>query len=392
MPKLLFISGTRPEVIKLAPLIHAFRQQPQAFECRVCFTGQHRELALQAFDFFGIRPDYDLNLMQEKQGLSALTAALMTALEPIFQQKKPDLVFVQGDTTTAFCGALAAYYEGIPVAHVEAGLRTGFIRSPFPEEFNRIAISKIATYHFAPTEAARQNLLREGVPDAAITVTGNTGVDALLWAKTQVEKQKSPELKAFQQQLDHKNRRIALVTLRRRENQGAIMAGMQQALATLATRYPEVLFVLPVHPNPQVRSALEPLAGLPNMRLTQPLSYEIFVWLLSVSYLILTDSGGIQEEAPSLGKPVVVLREHTERPEAIEAGTALLAGILPEAIIETVGKLMDDDVAYEAMVARCAQNPFGDGRACERIVAFVNRACNEDLSIMPANSSTPNNQ
>lgn len=371
MPTLLFIPGTRPEVIKLAPLIHAFGQQPQVFECRVCFTGQHRELALQAFDFFGIRPDYDLNLMQEKQRLSGLTASLMTALEPVFQHKKPDLVIVQGDTTTAFCGALTAYYAGIPVAHVEAGLRTGFIRSPFPEEFNRIAISKIATYHFAPTEAARQNLLREGVPDAAITVTGNTGVDALLWAKTQVEKQKSPELKAFQQQLDHKNRRIALVTLHRRENQGAIMAGMQQALATLATRYPEVLFVLPVHPNPQVRSALEPLADLHNMRLISPLSYEIFVWLLAESYLVLTDSGGIQEEAPSLGKPVVVLRDHTERPEAIEAGTALLAGTSPEGIIETVSRLLDDSVSYEAMVARCRQNPFGDGRASERIVASV---------------------
>lgn len=368
---LLFISGTRPEVIKIAPLIHTLRQQPQAFECRVCFTGQHKELALQAFDFFGIRPDFDLNLMQNKQSLSGLTAALMAALEPIFQQEKPDLVVVQGDTTTAFCGALAAYYAGIPVAHVEAGLRTGFIRSPFPEEFNRIVISKIATYHFAPTEAARQNLLREGVPGPAIAVTGNTGIDALLWAKTQVEKQKSPALKAFQQQLDPKNRRIVLVTLHRRENQGAIMAGMQQALASLATRYPEVLFVLPVHPNPQVRAALEPLARLPNMRLTQPLSYEIFVWLLTESYLILTDSGGIQEEAPSLGKPVVVLREHTERPEAIEAGTALLAGTSPEKIIETVSKLMDDVVAYEAMVARCAQNPFGDGRACERIVVRI---------------------
>ncbi|MFM9952353.1 MAG: non-hydrolyzing UDP-N-acetylglucosamine 2-epimerase [Saprospiraceae bacterium] len=371
MLKLLFIPGTRPEVIKLAPLIHAFRQQPQAFECRVCFTGQHRELALQAFDFFGIRPDYDLNLMQENQGLSGLTTSLMTALEPVLQKENPDLVFVQGDTTTAFCGALAAFYAGIPVAHVEAGLRTGHIRSPFPEEFNRIAISKIATYHFAPTDSARQNLLREGIPDAAITVTGNTGVDALLWAKTQVEKQKSPELKAFQQQLDLKNRQIVLVTLHRRENQGAIMAGMQKALATLATRYPEVLFVLPVHPNPQVRLALEPLANLPSMRLTQPLSYEIFVWLLSESYLILTDSGGIQEEAPSLGKPVVVLREHTERPEAIEAGTALLAGILPEAIIETVSKLLNNQAMYNSMVERCRQNPFGDGRACERIVARI---------------------
>ncbi|MDZ4682108.1 MAG: UDP-N-acetylglucosamine 2-epimerase (non-hydrolyzing) [Saprospiraceae bacterium] len=391
MPKLLFLFGTRPEVIKLVPLIHRFRQQPQAFECRVCFTGQHRELALQAFDFFGIQPDYDLNLMQEKQHLSGLTAALMTALEPVLQKENPDLVLVQGDTTTAFCGALSAYYAGIPVAHVEAGLRTGLIRSPFPEEFNRIAISKIAAYHFAPTEAARQNLLREGIPDAAIAVTGNTGVDALLWAKAHIEAEKSPELEAFQQQLDQKNRRIVLVTLHRREHLGAKLDGMRQALSALAARYSEVLFVLPVHPNPQVRAALEPLAGLPNMRLIPPLSYEKFVWLLSASFLILTDSGGIQEEAPSLSKPVVVLRDHTERPEAIEAGTALLAGTAPEGIIEMVSKLMDDSVAYEAMVARCVRNPFGDGRACERVVAFVNRVFNEDLSIIPA-TSTPNNQ
>lgn len=371
MYKLLFIAGTRPEVIKLAPLIHAFRQQPLVFDCRICFTGQHRELALEAFDFFKLQPDYDLNLMQENQGLSGLTASLMTALEPVLQQEKPDLVFVQGDTTSAFCGALAAYYAGISVAHVEAGLRTGLIRSPFPEEFNRVAISKIATYHFAPTESARQNLLREVVPDDTITVTGNTGVDALLWAKAQVAIQKSPELEAFQQQLDQKNRRIVLVTLHRREHLGAKLDGMQQALSALAAKYPDTLFVLPVHPNPLVRAALEPLADLPNMRLTPPLSYEIFVWLLSASYLILTDSGGIQEEAPSLGKPVVVLRDHTERPEAIEGGTALLAGTSPEAIVETVSKLLDDTAAYSAMVERCRQNPFGDGRACERIVASV---------------------
>ncbi|NUO01297.1 MAG: UDP-N-acetylglucosamine 2-epimerase (non-hydrolyzing) [Saprospiraceae bacterium] len=369
MHKLLFIAGTRPEVIKLAPLIHAFGQQPLVFDCRVCFTGQHRELALQAFDFFNIQPDDHLNLMQENQQLSGLTALLMEALEPVLEEEKPDFVFVQGDTTSAFCGALAAYYAGISVAHVEAGLRTGLIRSPFPEEFNRVAISKIAAYHFAPTEAARENLLREGIPEASIIVTGNTGVDALLWAKTQISAKKSPELTAFQQQLDQKNRQIVLVTLHRRENQGAIMDGMQQALSSLAMRYPAMLFVLPVHPNPRVRAALEPLAGLPNVRLIPPLSYEIFVWLLSVSYLILTDSGGIQEEAPSLGKPVVVLRDHTERPEAIEAGTALLAGTSPEAVVNTVSRLLDDAAAYHAMVERCRQNPFGNGRACERILA-----------------------
>lgn len=197
MYRLLFILGTRPEVIKLAPLIHAFRQQPQAFQCRICFTGQHREPALQAFDFFGIQPDYDLNLMRENQQLSGLTASLMTALEPVIQTEQPELIFVQGDTTTAFCGALSAYYAGIPVAHVEAGLRTGLIRSPFPEEFNRIAISKIATYHLAPTELARQNLLREGIPEAAIAVTGNTGIDALLWAKARIAEKKSLELITF---------------------------------------------------------------------------------------------------------------------------------------------------------------------------------------------------
>ncbi len=371
MYRLLFILGTRPEVIKLAPLIHAFRQQPQAFQCRVCFTGQHREAALQAFDFFKIPPDYDLNLMRKNQQLSGLTASLMTALEPVIQTEQPELIFVQGDTTTAFCGALAAYYAGIPVAHVEAGLRTGFIRSPFPEEFNRIAISKIAAYHFAPTELARQNLLQEGIPEAAIAVTGNTGIDALLWAKARIAEKKSLELITFQQQFNLQNQRIAVITLHRRESQGAKLQGMSQALSTLAARYPEVLFVLPVHPNPQVRAALEPLAGLPNMRLIPPLSYKSFVWLLSASHLILTDSGGIQEEAPSLGKPVVVLRDHTERPEALEAGTAILAGTTPEMIIETVSKLMDDVVAYEAMVAQCAQNPFGDGRACERIVAKI---------------------
>ena len=354
MYRLLFILGTRPEVIKLAPLIHAFRQQPQAFQCRICFTGQHREPALQAFDFFGIQPDYDLNLMRENQQLSGLTASLMTALEPVIQTEQPELIFVQGDTTTAFCGALSAYYAGIPVAHVEAGLRTGLIRSPFPEEFNRIAISKIATYHLAPTELARQNLLREGIPEAAIAVTGNTGIDALLWAKARIAEKKSLELITFQQQFNLQNQRIAVITLHRRENQGAKLQGMSQALSTLAARYPEVLFVLPVHPNPQVRAALEPLAGLPNMRLIPPLSYKSFVWLLSASHLILTDSGGIQEEAPSLGKPVVVLRDHTERPEALEAGTAILAGTTPEMIIETVSKLMDDVVAYETMVARCA--------------------------------------
>ncbi len=371
MPKLLFILGTRPEAIKLAPLIHAFRRASAAYECRVCFSGQHRELAQQALDFFGIIPDDNLAVMLENQSLSGLTAALLPALEKVVQNEQPDLVFVQGDTTTAFCGALAAFYAGIRVAHVEAGLRTGQFRSPFPEEFNRTAISKMATYHFAPTEAARQNLLHEGVLDAHILVNGNTGIDALLWAKAHIEASESPALKAFRQQLDLGKRRLVLVTLHRRENQGATLAGMQQALSNLALRYPEAIFVLPLHPNPQVGKVLEPLSALPNMRLMQALPYEIFVWLLSESYLILTDSGGIQEEAPSLGKPVIVLRDHTERPEAVEAGTALLAGTSPEGIIETFRSLMDDTAAYKAMVERCSVNPFGDGRACERIVAFV---------------------
>lgn len=369
--KLLFIIGSRPEVIKMAPLIHAFRQQPEAFECRICFTGQHRELAVAAFEFFKIKPDDNLHVMQENQSLSGLTAALMTALESVFQAFQPDLVFVQGDTSTAFCGALAAYYSGVRVCHVEAGLRTGNMRSPFPEEFNRKSISSIADYHMAPTESARQNLLREGISDAAIVVTGNTGVDALLWAKAQIAIAQSPELLAFQQNLDTENRRIVLITLHRREHLGAKMEGMRTAIAALAKRYPDVQFVLPLHPNPQVRAVLESLATQPNVLLTPPLSYPVFVWLMSKSTLILTDSGGIQEEAPSLGKPVLVLRDHTERSEAIEAGTAVLAGTSTESIIEKTSHLLDDPVVYEAIVARCAVNPFGDGRACERIVGFV---------------------
>lgn len=384
MVKVLCVFGTRPEAIKMAPVIRELRKHPEA-ECRVCVTAQHRQMLDQVLRLFQIEPDYDLNIMQDDQSLSYVTARVLTELEGVIQKEKPDWVLVQGDTTTTMAASLAAFYQRVKVAHVEAGLRTGDKHRPYPEEMNRVIADHLADLHFAPTERARQNLLREGVPDERILVTGNTVIDALLWAAAQPP---PPEVLALFRQLGIADRAgvqgskgaeenspqhlrpsapLLLVTCHRRESFGEPFEGICRALAEIARRYPDVHLVYPVHLNPHVREpAHRWLEGLPNISLIPPLDYLPFVHLMKRAYLILTDSGGIQEEAPSLGVPVLVLREVTERPEGVEAGTVQVVGVEREAIVRETVRLLEDGHAYEAMAS--AVNPYGDGRASEKIV------------------------
>jgi UDP-N-acetylglucosamine 2-epimerase (non-hydrolysing) len=359
--KLAVIVGTRPEAIKLAPLILEARRQRQTFDLRIIRTSQHKEMVDQMMATFDLSADVDLDVMKKDQDLVHVMTASLRGLFDSYKAWRPDAVIVQGDTTTTLAGALAAFYHQIPVAHVEAGLRTGERYLPFPEEMNRVLVSRLAQWHFAPTQAARGHLLAEGIAPADIQVTGNTAIDALLLMVARLEADKRATA------VETTARRRLLVTTHRRENQGAPMAEICQAVLDLLQRYDDLDCLFPVHPSPAVRAVVHPLlGGHPRIRLVEPLDYVDFVDAMRSAHLIFTDSGGIQEEAPTLGKPVLVLRDSTERPEAIEAGTARLVGSRRENVVAAACALLDDPVAYRAMAH--AANPFGDGRASQRIL------------------------
>lgn len=364
----LTVFGTRPEAIKLFPLCHALAADPR-FDSRVCVSGQHRGMLDQVLEVSGLVPHHDLDLMQPDQTLDSLTARLLTGLGQVMDAERPDWVVVQGDTATAMAGALAAYYRKIPVAHVEAGLRSGNIHHPWPEEVNRKVIGTIAALHFAPTQTAAAALLRENVDAATVHVTGNTVIDALHWITARIRE--NPALASGLTGLEARfaGKRIVGVTSHRRENFGDGMECIADAIRRLAQR-PDVAVVFPVHLNPNVRAVMNTrLAGLDNVALIEPLDYPHFARLLDVAELMLTDSGGVQEEAPALGKPVLVMRETTERPEGVAAGTAMLVGTDADRIVVEAERLLDDRDAYEAMAR--AHNPFGDGKSCGRIVELL---------------------
>lgn len=369
---IMVVFGTRPEAIKMFPVIRALRAKP-GLDVRICLTGQHRDMVGQVLGLAGLEADVDLNVMQPNQSLDALLARLVIALGQVFDRDLPARVLVHGDTLTTMAATLAAYFRKIPVGHVEAGLRTGDIYQPWPEEVNRKVTATIADLHFAPTEAAAEALRREHVNQASIHVTGNTVIDALLQTRDTLAQR--PELGGGINALHTRfsGQKIIAVTAHRRENFGAGMAGIATAIATLACQRPDFAFIYPLHPNPNVRPVMEAaLSGLTNVALTEPLDYPQFVQLLDLSTLVLTDSGGVQEEAPALGKPVLVLRETTERPEGISAGTARLVGTDPARIISQILGLLDDDRAYATMSR--AHNPYGDGKAAERIAEIIAHA------------------
>ena len=371
--KILIVFGTRPEAIKMAPVVHAFKANP-AFETLVCVTAQHRQMLDQVLNIFEVTPDIDLNLMRAGQDLFDVTSAVLLGMREVLKTYQPDAVLVHGDTTTAYATATAAFYAGIPVGHVEAGLRTHNVLSPFPEEFNRQVVSKIAKWHFAPTESSRQNLLNEHTPNN-ITVTGNTVIDALFWVLKRIENDpaKGHQLEAFLNQrlpFNWTKQRFVLITGHRRENFGDGFLAICEAIRQLATAHPDVHFIYPVHLNPNVQKPVYDLiSNQTNIHLIDPLEYEPFVFLLQHAYLVLTDSGGIQEEAPSLGKPVLVMREVTERPEAVEAGTVRLVGADTQKIVQHVTELLNNEAAYLKMSK--AHNPYGDGIAAQRIVKVL---------------------
>jgi UDP-N-acetylglucosamine 2-epimerase (non-hydrolysing) len=366
--KVLTIVGTRPEAIKLAPVILELRRRSKDFMSVVCATGQHRQMLDQVFSAFGIVPDHDLNLMSLGQSLAQITARAVEGLDRVVATEKPDVVLVQGDTTTALCGALAAYYQKRKVGHVEAGLRTGNKFAPFPEEINRRLVAPLTDYHFAPTEHARTTLLAEGIPGSTVFVTGNTVIDALLWVRERV-RQAPPALPAgLAEALD--GRQMVLVTGHRRESFGEGFESICGAIREIADAYSDVVFIYPVHLNPNVQEPVNRILGAhPRVRLIEPQSYLPFVWLMDRATVVLTDSGGVQEEAPSLGKPVLVMRETTERPEGITAGNARLVGVRKETIVEELSRLLTDPQARAAMSA--VRNPYGDGRAAERIAEIL---------------------
>jgi UDP-N-acetylglucosamine 2-epimerase (non-hydrolysing) len=367
--RLLFIFGTRPEAIKLAPLIRDFQKDPQ-FSVSVCITAQHRQMLDQVMEFFQIKADFDLDIMKANQTLFDVTADGLKKLEKIFDHAKPELIFVQGDTTTAFIGALAAYYKKIKVAHIEAGLRSGNKLSPFPEEMNRVMTGHIADYHFAPTTLAAENLAKENI-DRNIFVTGNTVIDALFLG-LEIIKNNSAEFEEKFSFISAESKTV-LITGHRRESFGKPFENICNAIHRLAVKNPSVHFIYPVHLNPNVQEPVKRLlSDVKNIHLIEPLEYPEFIWLMNKAYLVLTDSGGLQEEAPSLGKPVIVMREVTERKEGIDAGTAVLVGTNEELIIETIQRLLDDKTEYEKMAK--AVNPYGDGKASERIVEVIKKS------------------
>lgn len=382
MKKIMLVFGTRPEAIKMAPLVKAFQARKEDFETVVCVTGQHREMLDQVLSLFDIKPDFDLNIMKQGQDLYDVTSRVLLGMRDVFKTCVPDILFVHGDTTTSTAAALAAFYHQIPVAHVEAGLRTGNIYSPWPEEMNRLITGRIATYNLSPTKLSRENLLRENVSDSKIVVTGNTVIDALHWVTNKIINDKdlnanlAKELvtKGYDVTRLSNGRRLVLITGHRRENFGDGFRNICNALKALSEKYPDVDFVYPMHLNPNVRRPIheafgEDLSNLGNMFFIEPLEYLMFIFLMEKSDVVLTDSGGIQEEAPGLGKPVLVMRDTTERPEALEAGTVKLVGTDYDAIVDNVSLLLDNREAYERMSH--AVNPYGDGKACGRIIDFI---------------------
>lgn len=367
MKKVLSVFGTRPEAIKMAPLVQALEKDTR-FNAKVCVTAQHREMLDQVLDLFNIEPDYDLNLMKAGQTLNDVTAKIITDLKPILQEFKPDVVLVHGDTATTFSAALAAYYEQIPIGHVEAGLRTGNIYSPWPEEGNRKLTGALTKYHFAPTDSSKQNLLKEHVEPTDIFVTGNTVIDALLIVKDKVENDKELNSQlASSFSFINESKKLILVTGHRRESFGGGFERICKALAETAIAHPDTQILYPMHLNPNVREPVNRiLANIENIHLIEPQEYLPFIYLMSRAHIILTDSGGIQEEAPSLGKPVLVMRDTTERPEAVAAGTVKLVGTSVETITNELNTLLSNKDAYHVMSH--AHNPYGDGKACERIL------------------------
>jgi UDP-N-acetylglucosamine 2-epimerase (non-hydrolysing) len=373
--KVMLVFGTRPEAIKMAPLVLKLKAEPEMFDVKVCVTAQHRQMLDQVLKIFEIIPDIDLDVMKPEQDLFDVTSNILQGMKSVFKDNKPDAILVHGDTTTTLATAMASFYAGIAVGHVEAGLRTHNIYAPFPEEFNRQVTSKVTRWHFAPTELSRVNLIAERVDKESITVTGNTVIDALHWVLNRIntDVERSTRL---EKSLDHVLRfnwradRIVLITGHRRENFGEGFLQICEALRDLASFFPKVKFVYPVHLNPNVQKPVHSiLAGLSNVHLIEPLDYEPFVLLLKHSHMVLTDSGGIQEEAPSLGKPVLVMRDVTERPEALEAGTVELVGANKERIVLGVSRLLEDDSHYSKMSR--AHNPYGDGLACDRILNLL---------------------
>ncbi len=378
----MLVFGTRPEAIKMAPLVKEFQKNTKDFKTLVCVTGQHREMLDQVLHIFSIKPDYDLNIMKQGQDLYDVTSRVLLGMRDVLQKVKPDVVLVHGDTTTSTAAALAAFYQQIPVGHVEAGLRTHNIYSPWPEEMNRQITGRIATYHFAPTSLSKQNLLAENIKEETVTVTGNTVIDALYMVvdKIKNDKELDAELEdtlktsGYDIKRLKNGKKLVLITGHRRENFGDGFMSMCRAIQTLTKKYPDVDFVYPMHLNPNVRKPIheiwgEDLSNLCNMFFIEPLEYLSFVYLMEKSSIVLTDSGGIQEEAPGLGKPVLVMRDTTERPEALKAGTVKLVGTDYDKIVTEVSSLLDNQTYYDEMSK--AVNPYGDGKACERIVGLL---------------------
>lgn len=379
MKKIMLVFGTRPEAIKMAPLVKEFQKSPDLFETIVCVTGQHREMLDQVLQLFEIRPDYDLNIMKQGQDLYDVTARVLVGMRDVLKKSQPNIVLVHGDTTTSTAAALAAFYQQIPVGHIEAGLRTHNIYSPWPEEMNRLITGRIATYHFSPTQLSRQNLLKENVLDNTITVTGNTVIDALYWVVNRIRNDKILNIKlqntlakaGYNINRLQNDKKLILITGHRRENFGKGFINMCTAIKDLTLKYPNVDFVYPMHLNPNVRKPIhevfgEDLSNLNNMFFIEPLEYLSFVYLMEKSTIVLTDSGGIQEEAPGLGKPVLVMRDTTERPEALEAGTVKLVGTNYNKIFHEVSTLLENQEYYDTMSK--AVNPYGDGLSCSRII------------------------
>lgn len=376
MKKVLLVFGTRPEAIKMAPLVKAFQEQNKFFDTKICVTGQHREMLDQVLDLFEIKTDFDLDVMRPNQDLYDVTCQILQGMKEVFSRYRPDIVFVHGDTTTTFTTSLAAFYEKLDVAHIEAGLRTNNIYSPWPEEANRKLTSQLTTYHFAPTQQSQNNLLRENIASEKIIVTGNTVIDALLFMQNKLETNKDFRAQVkksiVDKGFDPEASEFILVTGHRRENFGQGIINICSALKTIALERPRLNIVYPVHLNPNVFKPVNDLLGhIKNVFLIEPLQYEEFIYLMSLAKLIITDSGGVQEEAPSLGKPVLVMRDTTERPEAVEAGTVKLVGTSLVGIVSATSELLDNQSVYDKMAK--AHNPYGDGKACDRIIHFMKK-------------------
>jgi UDP-N-acetylglucosamine 2-epimerase (non-hydrolysing) len=368
MKKILIIFGTRPEAIKMAPLVKEFQKHPEVFETKVCVTAQHREMLDQVLDFFNITPDFDLDLMKPGQNLYGLTADIITNLKPVLEDFEPDYVFVHGDTTTTMAGSIASFYSGAKVCHVEAGLRTHNKYAPFPEEINRQITGRICDYHFAPTQTSEINLLKENIKQDSILITGNTVIDALLDSVEKVNENPSNLIEEIKEQIG--DREVILVTGHRRENHGVGFERICKALKRIAEDNTDRLIVYPVHLNPKVQEPVKRiLSEVNNVKLIDPLAYQDFIWLMNRAKIIITDSGGVQEEAPSLGKPVLVMRDTTERPEAVATGTVLLVGTDEDLIVKEALDLLKNKSRFEKMSA--LHNPYGDGKACKRIVEYM---------------------